>query len=166
MSKMFKEWCKDAMLAVIIVLILYFFLWPMSIEGDSMERSFFAGDKVLISKVLTMAGKYQVGDIIVFRGNDRGKDIQMIKRVIAVSGQKVEINNGKVYIDGVLQQETYVEGTTKGNVNMIVPEGEIFFMGDNREFSCDSRDMGTISTKKLRGKVVLRWFPFTKITLY
>ncbi len=166
MSNTLKEWRRDAVQAIIIVLVLYFFLWPVSIQGNSMERSFFDGDKVFVSRILTMTECYQPGDIVVFRGEDRGKSIQMIKRIIAVSGQKVEICDGKVYIDGTLQTENYAKGITSGTINIIVPEGEIFFLGDNRQFSFDSREMGTISKTKLRGKVVLRWFPFDKIKLY
>lgn len=131
-----------------------------------METSFCDGDKVVMSRVLTMTDHYNKGDILVFIGEDQGKTIKMIKRVIAVGGDHVDIRDGKVFINGEILNETYVDGPTTGELELKVPTGEIFFLGDNREKSFDSREMGTISKKALQGKVLFRWFPFQKMRFY
>ena len=89
-----------------------------------------------------------------------------IKRVIGLPGEHVEIKNGKVYINGEILQEDYLADTVVTDslgglyTNVIVPEGCIFAMGDNRPQSTDSRILGCIPIEKLEGKVVLRFWPF------
>lgn len=90
-----------------------------------------------------------------------------IKRVIAVEGDHVLIENGKVYINGELQHEEYLaEGVTTEKTgdfyDLTVPEGYIFVMGDNRSQSVDSRVFGCIPLDKVEGKVLFRFWPFTE----
>ena len=96
--------------------------------------------------------------------------ISYIKRVIALEGDHVKIENGKVYINGELKNEQYLSSdvVTKSDVfnDFIVPEGYFFAMGDNRENSVDCRDVGCIPFDKLEGIVVCRFWPLNKITKY
>lgn len=158
-----KEWLKTILYAFIIVLALYFIAWPVTIEGDSMKPTFLDGDKVVTSRILTMTGKYKTGDIVVFHMIDEYGQRDVIKRVIGVEGDKIEIKGGSVYRNGVAILEEYIQESTEGEVSLTVPEGGIFVLGDNRSHSYDSRDMGIISESELKGKVVLRWYPFHTI---
>ncbi len=155
-----KEWFKTIIYACIVVLILYFFAWPVTIEGESMEPTFLDGDKVITSRVLTMAEKYDVGDIVVFHMVDSDGQRDVIKRVIGVAGDKIEIKNGVVYRNGAALEEEYISGDTQGDISVIVPEKSLFVLGDNRAYSYDSRMIGSISQKDLKGKVIFRWYPF------
>lgn len=94
--------------------------------------------------------------------------ISYIKRVIAVEGEHIKIEDGKVYINGELYNEPYLpEGTitTDGNgffLDLVVPEGAVFVMGDNRSNSTDSRSFGCVPVEKIESKVLLRFWPFDK----
>lgn len=89
-----------------------------------------------------------------------------IKRIIALPGEHVKIENGNVYIDGQLLNETYldsnIETTSEIFTDFTVPEGYIFVMGDNRSESLDSRILGCIPISKVESKVLLRFWPFSK----
>lgn len=91
--------------------------------------------------------------------------ISYIKRIIAVEGDLVQIANGKVYVNGQELIEDYLqEGVTTKTVyynNLIVPEGCVYVLGDNRDNSMDSRTFGCIPLEKVEGKVILRYWPIT-----
>jgi len=93
-----------------------------------------------------------------------------IKRVIALEGELVEIKDGKVYINGEILKEEYLNAnvTTKSDVfnNFVVPKGYIFVLGDNRGGSTDSRELGCIPLEKLEGIAVFRIWPLNKFTKY
>ena len=91
-----------------------------------------------------------------------------IKRVIAIEGDKVEIKDGKVYINNELLPEKYLAEGVKTEVtgvfnNFIVPKGCVFLMGDNRSGSMDCRNFGCIPVEKIESKVVFRFWPFDKM---
>lgn len=94
--------------------------------------------------------------------------LSYIKRVIAVAGEHVKIEEGKVFINGIELDEDYLTNdiVTESNVfyDFIVPEGYIFAMGDNRAKSTDCRSLGCIPLEKIEGIVLLRFWPFNKIT--
>lgn len=89
-----------------------------------------------------------------------------IKRIIALPGEHVQIENGNVYINGQLLSETYLQSNVQTEspvfTNFIVPEGYLFVMGDNRARSMDSRELGCIPISKVESKVLLRFWPFSK----
>ncbi|MBQ7410015.1 MAG: signal peptidase I [Clostridia bacterium] len=89
-----------------------------------------------------------------------------IKRVIALEGTHVQIQGGKVYINGELFEEDYLEESVVTNSEVfndfVVPEGYVFAMGDNRENSVDCRELGCIPLDKIEGTVLCRWWPITE----
>lgn len=115
------------------------------------------GDTLILNKV----AKINRGDIVVFDVDWQSDPL--VKRVIAVAGDTVLINNdGKVYVNGVALEEDYIQGTTyttngEAELSITVPEGHIFCLGDNRENSHDSRsaDIGAIPLENVRGKCFL-----------
>ena len=83
-----------------------------------------------------------------------------------IEGQHIKIEDSKVYVDDKLLDEPYIhDNYTSGDIDLIVPEGEVFAMGDNREKSLDSRyeEVGLVKEKDIMGKVMIRLFPFNKI---
>lgn len=155
-----KEWLKTILYAFLVVLVLYFLAWPVTIEGESMEPTFLDGDKVVTSRFLTMTGKYDIGDVVVFHMIDVDGERDVIKRVIGMAGDKIEIKNGVVYRNDELISEEYIQDSTEGEVSLTIPKGGLFVLGDNRAHSYDSRKIGIISESELKGKVILRWYPF------
>lgn len=147
-------------MVVFIVIICNIFVLRLTIVyGSSMEPTLKQHDFVLIWQLGYSPG---IGDIIVTNShNPLGQCI--IKRVIAVGGQKVCICQGQVYVDGTLLGEEYLEETDIKTYDMpeiVVPDGQVFLLGDNRLQSKDSRTIGCVPVENIMGKVIVRLFPF------
>ncbi len=157
------DWVETITWAVVsIVLIFTFVVRTAVVSGDSMNHTYKHLDRLLISNIGTpLTG----GDVVVF--TVPAKNENYIKRVIATEGQTIDIDpgTGAVFVDGVVQDEPYIAETTRvmGNVEFpaTVPEGHVFVMGDNRNYSNDSRfsDVGMVDTRLVQGKSYLRFFP-------
>ena len=90
-----------------------------------------------------------------------------VKRVIGLPGDRVEYNNGRVYRNGEALEEEYIANSmNEGFAPTIVPEGHVYVMGDNRNRSSDSRQIGPIPVSNIQGRVFLRFLPLNKITAY
>lgn len=162
-----KEWIKDIAIALIIALVIVQFIKPTIVKQSSMEPNFHDRDYLFVSKQAYRFGQPQRGDVVVFQSSlldESGAEKLLIKRIIGLPGEKISIINEKVYINGVMLSEDYTkDGTTYGDVkDLVVPAGEYFCMGDNRDVSIDSRDpsVGCVDEKQLVGEVFFRLFPF------
>ncbi len=165
-----KEWIRDIAIAVIIAGIILCFIKPTIVKESSMEPTLYENHYIFLSKQsYTLLGEPKREDIIVFNSDltlENGKHKKLIKRIIGLSGDHVVITAGQVYINDQLLKEDYIkDGITNGEVDLVVPEGEFFCMGDNRLVSVDSRDerVGCISGSRIVGKAVFRLYPFNKI---
>ena len=152
----FQEWGKAILQAAVIIVILFFFCWPMRISGSSMESTMKDGEIVLMSRFATMQEKYEMGDIVMFHYYDADGGKTVVKRIIATEGDHI-----RILADGGVEE--YVHDRTDGLVDMTVPKGTVFVMGDNRGESFDSRNMGAIPCEDLKGKVFFRLFPLGRI---
>jgi signal peptidase I len=170
MSKNTWVWVRDIAIAVAIAIVIMQFVKPTIVKEHSMEDTLHPNDYIFLSKqAYAMGGEPERGDIVVFHSSletDDGSGTKnLIKRVIAVAGDTVEIHDGVVYVNGEGLVEPYIkDGYTDGQMPEItVPEGDLFLLGDNRQSSRDSRDpsVGFISEDKLIGKAVFRLFPFS-----
>lgn len=132
------------------------FVQSASVKQESMYPTYDDHDVILVNKVAYKSRTPIKGDIVVFHSDaEGGRDF--IKRVIAVSGDTVLITDGKVWVNGVEQNQDYTaKGLTPGNVNMVVPENTCFVLGDNRTVSIDSRDssVGCVPYVDIVGKVL------------
>ena len=147
-----------------VMIVTSFFFRHSIVEGGSMENTLIDGEHLIISNVFYTP---KPGDIIVCEDYGTGLKKPIVKRVIAVAGDTISIKaNGNVYVNGVLVNEDYVfvdnDRYVYEPMTTIVPEGEIFVMGDHRNASTDSRDFGTVDTDSILGRVLLRFYPFDK----
>ena len=156
-----KTFIVFAAAAVLLVTLLF---PTIQVQRGSMAPTLRDGEQL----ILVTAGGIRRGDIIAFRlGNQT-----MVKRVIAVAGDWVDIDeSGRVYIDGTILNEPYLEGQAIGERDVEfpfqVPDNQFFVMGDNRAISLDSRlaNFGTIHRDEIIGKSILRIWPLTRIGL-
>ena len=141
------------------------------VSGKSMYPTLDDKDYLIINKLAYKNKLPNRGDIVVFNSNlvdVQGNSKNLIKRVIGLPGERVEIVNGFVYINGDKLNEPYLDGVfTDGEVDMVVPENSIYVLGDNRPNSGDSRleDIGAVSMDTVMGEVNLRLYPFNKVGL-
>lgn len=148
--------------AAVIVLVLYYIIFPVKITGESMYSALENNDRVLMSRAAAMLGLYDTGDIVVLNYNDGIKNIKIVKRIAAKSGDKISIRNGSLYINDVLK-ENY--DCTGDNAEYILTDGEYFVLGDNPSKSTDSRFFGSVEKDNIKGVVVLRFYPFDNIKI-
>lgn len=162
-----RSYLVDFVIVVGIVLIVSFFIKAIIVQGVSMEPTLQTDNYILISKQAYRFGHPHRGDIVVFPHDDGVDKKLYIKRVIGIPGDRLVINEDKLWINGVETHEKYIkEPTVIGEVSMVVPEGQIFVMGDNRNNSSDSRMFGTVPIKEVTGKAVLRLYPFDEICIF
>lgn len=159
-----------AFVGSIFIVIYLFVLQPNQVKGKSMLPNLTEGDYIFTSKITYKFREMKKGDIVVFRSPSNA-DIEFIKRIMALPGEKVMVLDGKVFINDIQINEPYIPATTplahngylKNGVPIIVPENHIFVMGDNREVSSDSRIFGPIPISSLIGQVFYRYYPIGKI---
>ncbi len=173
------EWLDIIIIAIISVVIVFTLIFRIAtITGTSMQSTLFETEKVVITNFNYTAKN---GDIVVISRNaentveaQQNASSPIIKRVIAVAGQTVDIDfkKGIVYVDGKKLNEPYISTptTNKHDIDfpVYVPEGYIFVLGDNRAVSLDSRDSrigenGLIDTRYILGHAVFRIYPIDRI---
>jgi len=157
---------------VIFFVVQTFIAQPYRVEQQSMENTLLPDQYVLVDKLSPRWDDYSRGDIIVFEPPatwiEGGSGTPFIKRVIGLPGETVEIRDGAVWVDGNRLEESYTylgqPTDTPGEPQQwVVPEGELFVLGDHREASADSRTFGAIGRDKVIGRAVLRYWPLDAI---
>ncbi|MBO4915771.1 MAG: signal peptidase I [Oscillospiraceae bacterium] len=160
------EWVHSLAAAVLIIVIMFtFFVRMMGVQGPSMRQTLQDGDRLFVLNS-HLVREYRQGDIVIARKQSFSDD-PIVKRIIAVEGQTIDIDFsvGAVYVDGVELEEDYINDLTytfEGTqFPLTVPEGSVFLMGDNRNMSTDSREprIGTVDKRYLIGKVIFLAFP-------
>lgn len=159
------DWIECLISALIICVCLFvFFIRVIDVIGSSMFPTLTDGDKMLVSDLLYTP---KAGDVVVFKTDSYDPNKALVKRVIAVGGQEVNIDfdKGIVYVDGEAIHEDYINDITATKIDFIgpkeVPEGCVFVMGDNRNASTDSRDsrIGMVDSRLIIGKVYYVLYP-------
>jgi signal peptidase I len=158
-------------LAVAFVLV-FGFVRPFVLEAfyipsESMVPTLEVGDRVFVNKFIYRFSEPERGDIVVFEDVEGGEDY-LIKRVVAIPGDRVRVANGNLKVDGEMQEETYIkpqfpDGSVYGPEK--VPEGYVFVMGDNRGNSADSRVFGLLPVENIEGEAFVRFWPPSRIGL-
>jgi len=169
------DFVKLAIIALIIVMpIRYFLFQPFIVSGASMAPNFSTGDYLIIDEISYRLSQPQRGDVIVFNaGFVPGYSGQkFIKRIVGLPGETVEVNNGKVSISkdetGYVLEEKYLPENRKtvGDIKITLQGNQYFVMGDNRDFSFDSRAWGILPKTNIIGKAAIRLFPFNNISVF
>ena len=158
-------WLQALVLALVALILLFTFVGRIiGVDGSSMYPTLHHGDMLLLQSV---GYEPKQGDVVVLHKDFGDVETPIVKRVIAVEGQTVDIDfaEGIVYVDGEALEEDYIREptyTAEGTeFPLTVPEGSIFVMGDNRNGSSDSRDyrLGTVDTRYVIGKAAFLIFP-------
>ncbi|MBI2910118.1 MAG: signal peptidase I [Chloroflexi bacterium] len=186
MRSAFREIIETVLLALVIFFLMRAVVQNFKVEGSSMEPNLHNGQYLLVSKIdyfsvemnqvakilpflrrqgdslLYLFHPPERGDVVVFRfPKEPSRDF--IKRVIATPGEKVEIEAGKIYINGMLLKESYLaEGPNYGLKAQTVPPNNYFVLGDNRNNSSDSHVWGMVPRENIVGKAWLSYWPVSK----
>lgn len=171
-----KSLLVDILIAVCLAAAVLYFIRPTIVKQTSMEDTLHENDYMIMYRLAYKNHDPERGDIIIFQSSlvneDSGKGKLLIKRVIGLPGDEIMIRDGMVYINGEAYPESYLKdgytpafeippegGTYK------VPAGSYYCLGDNRVGSVDSRrnEVGVVKREVIKGKVVIRLFPFNKI---
>lgn len=155
------SWVRFILLLGVIFFIFRFAIGVTVINGNSMNPTLNNGDTILSNYLLYEPERY---DIVVIE-DDAGFDI--IKRVIALPNETIEIRDGKVLIDGKPLSESYTKGYSEDMPSMVVEDGTYFVIGDHRTIgeSLDSRneEVGSIPFDEIKGEAIFSLFPFGRI---
>lgn len=164
------ELVETLVLTVLIFLgIQTFVAQPYRVEQTSMENTVMPDQYLLIDKLTPRWAPYTRGNIIVFDPPDsEPSGVPFIKRVIGLPGDRVELREGLVYVNGVKLDEPYLFKVgdvaqkslpEDGETSWTVPAGDLFVMGDHRQSSSDSREFGPIEISHVIGRAWLRYWP-------
>ncbi len=144
---------------LIVAAVNLFVAQPRTVDGESMEPSLYGDQRLIIELVSYRFEQPARGDIVVLNVPDR-ESVPLIKRVIGLPGDVVEIRDGQVLINGAPLAEPYLSESTPGDMQpRLVPEEHLFVMGDNRDASNDSRFFGMVPYAQIIGRAWLRYWP-------
>jgi len=166
MKRTYWGFIRTAILGMVLALIITSLAEPAKVEGTSMEPAVMAEDTIILNKASYLIGEPAYGDIVVFEialYTEDNVGRMLVKRVVAVAGDTVEIKDGVLYRNDTALSEEYVS-SAKEHENMEavrIEPGYVFVMGDNRAVSRDSRDeiIGPVAVKDILGKVAFRVLP-------
>lgn len=159
---------QTLILAAAAFVIVYMFLFrPFEVKGDSMYPNFHNNEYLITNIISLKLGNPKLGDVIVFKAPEK-QEVDFIKRVIGVKGDKVSIEEGRVILNGkILDESKYLNESVKtygGNFlregqTVTVPDGYFFVLGDNRSYSSDSREWGFVPKKNIIGISIFVYWP-------
>jgi signal peptidase I len=149
-------------IAIVIVLIIRVFILNTEVNMPSMQNTLFAGQRLLVLRTINNFNFPNRGDIIILHP-PIAPESEYVKRLIGIPGDKVEIKEGKVYLNDIPLDEPYIKQPPNYTFGpFIVPEDNYFVLGDNRNNSMDSHTGWTVTQKNIVGKVWLRYWPLNK----
>ncbi len=163
LKKIIKEVYPYFVIVLVVVLIRSFIITPAIVDGKSMYPTLNDNNIVILNKLDYKINGLKRFDIIVVDYNGE----KLIKRVIGLPGEHIEYKNNMLFINGYLTNENFNhDNTSNFKLEMIgylkIPGDKYFVVGDNRNHSTDSRMIGLIDKKDIKGKVSLRLFPINK----
>ncbi|MCW6073876.1 signal peptidase I [Clostridium sporogenes] len=192
-KKEIQSWIFSILGAIIIAGLLNSKVFAkVQVQQSSMENTLFTNQQLIVDKLSYNFVEPKKGDIIIFHENkekgtiaedtlemvdniiskfnnnetDIEEDDRLIKRVIGVPGDEVDIKDGYLYLNGKKLEETYANGETisrEFKLPIKIPENKLFVLGDNRMVSKDSRMFGLIDYKQVEGKAIYRVYPFNHV---
>lgn len=159
-----REWILSLTFAIIVAFLFQNYVYAQSeVRNISMQNTLVAGQRLIEDKWSYRFKHPKRGDIVIISGPE--SKVRLVKRIVGLPGDQIDIREGKVYLNEELINEPYVKGQTlSGGIAFPykVEQGQLFVMGDNREHSQDSRVLGPIAMSSIEGKVVYRIWPIAK----
>lgn len=165
-APLIARWLRDVLISLAVSVFFIIFLYqPVKVEGTSMMPTLDDQERVFINKFVYRLEPIQRGDVVVFH-YPRDTSKSYIKRVIAVPGDRVRIDDGLVYVNDRQVEEVYVPAAyedVRSYAEAVVPPHSYFVMGDHRNLSNDSRDFGPVDESYIYGKAVFGYWPMGKL---
>ena len=166
-ARAFFDWVVVVGIALLVAILVRTFLLAHSVvDGESMESTLDPGDRVFVNKMSYRLHDPNRGDVVVLHEITGASERDLIKRVIGLPGEEIEMTNCVVRIDGLVLEEPYLDPTivTPGRCGsdipaQVVPGEHVFVMGDNRPGSHDSRALGAIPFDDLVGRAFVVFWP-------
>lgn len=159
MKKNIKEILPYIIVLVAVILVKKFVFSPIQVSGDSMYSTLHDNDIMFLNKIGYRINGLKRFDIVVIRHEDK----YLIKRVIGLPNEEIEVKDNKLYINGKYTEQPFLAATVfTGDFHETIPDDCYFVMGDNREISLDSRMLGCFNKDKIEGKTNLTIFPFSR----
>ena len=168
-----KAGVAELILTAVVAFVLVFgFVRPYVVEAyriptESMVPTLEVGDRVLANKFVYRFTEPERRDVVVFDSIAEDDDQTLIKRVVGIAGDEIQVQSGVLYVNGEEQEEPYLNDADQSRGFFgptVVPEGHIFVMGDNRGNSADSRVFGPLPLENLKGEAFMRFWPVSKIS--
>ena len=161
------DWVLHIAIAILIgIFVVTFIAQRTIVDGNSMLPTLHNGDQLIVEKVTPRLGKLKKGDVVTVyipEHLEKGKEY-VVKRLVAMEDDTIEIKDGKVFINEEELKENYISGSNTYDVNsdyskITIPKGQVYILGDNRlpHASLDSRSFGPIDLKKVVGKVLIKY---------
>jgi signal peptidase I len=156
------KWLREVVISLgISIFIIVFLYQPVKVEGTSMMPGLADQERIFINKFAYRLGNIERGDVVVFR-YPRDTSKNYIKRIVGVPGDRIEILEGQVFVNGKRLEEPYVPERFRDERSMSeiqVSENCYFVLGDHRDLSSDSRDFGEVERGAIFGKAVFAYWP-------
>lgn len=168
-SRVLIDWIVVITIALLVAFVVRTFLLAhFVVDGTSMTSTLQSGDRVFVNKLSYRLHEPNRGDVVVLHQPSSGVERDLIKRVVGLPGEEIEVRSCNVLIDGRLLTEPYLAnpadqrtGCGGDTAPIMIPEDHVFVMGDNRGGSQDSRALGPIPTSELVGRAFVVFWPST-----
>jgi signal peptidase I len=165
-SIQWRELLKEGFFIFTVVVIMNLVLPRSIVRGHSMEPNLYEGNRLAGSPVPYWFTHPQRGDIVMLHPVEESGP-NLVKRIIGLPGETIEIREQQVYVNGQMLAEAYIQEPCRNyrcqNATWVLNTGEYFVMGDNRNSSYDSRDYGAVSGDHIMAKVIFRWWPLQSV---
>jgi len=151
---------------LLIAMVRLSWLEPSGVTSDSMENTLKVGEKFLIDHRKSLSGTWKRGDIVLIETtNEQWGEDTLVKRVIGLPGETVEVVNGQVMVNAKALTENYLKEAADDEAvpPVVLDKGQYYVMGDNRNNSGDSRQYGPVSNVEIRGRVTRKFWPMEAI---
>lgn len=163
-TKELRDWFTAIAVAVVLSLLIQNYAFAqVQVFNISMQNTLVEGQRLFEDKLSYHITTPKRGEIVII--NSREENRNLVKRVIALSGETIDFRDGAVYINDEKLDETYTKGQTFPNnfkTPYVVPADHVFVLGDNRERSEDSRAFGAVSYSEIDGRILFRVWPLNK----
>ncbi len=165
-----REWGRSFAVSLLLVLLVYVFVFSFSIvRGHSMEPTLAGNEWLFVNKIEYVFGHPHRGEVVILSdpAAEEGHSRFLVKRVVAVPGDRVEIQNRRLYINGAQADEAYTDTEIQnGDFGpLVIPRDRYFVMGDNRHWNAseDSRVFGPVSSDRIKGRAQWIVWPFSRM---